>query len=78
MAKLRLFEVPPATPKDPRPSAVEVDGPIVIAASGEAAKTAAYALLRAHGYNVRSMNWGPDSNPTKPPVLIAYVAKKVA
>jgi hypothetical protein len=76
MSKLRVFQLPAPTKDDPRPVPKEWEEPITIAGDGDQAKKAAMTMLKESGFDVRSMNWGPDANPTKAPVLIAYVAKK--
>lgn len=73
--KLRIFEVSPATEANPRPAPFELEEASILA-DGDQAKKAAHAMLKDQSFFVRSLNWGPDPNPMKPPILIAYVSKK--
>ncbi len=75
MSTLRIYEVPAPTQANPRPDPVQLES-CVVAADGDAAKSAAKALLTDQGFDVRSINWGPGLKVDGPPDLIAYVSKK--
>ncbi len=73
----RVFVVPPATPAEPRPRAVEDDGaPIVVPGSDDAAKRQLRELLDGKNFRVRSLSWAPSRRPGQPAELIATVENK--
>lgn len=75
MATLHIYEVASATQATPRPEPRKLESATVLG-DGDRAKHAAKTMLEESGYLVRSLNWGPDPDPSKPHVLHAYVTKK--
>lgn len=71
---LRIFDVEPSTPANPRPQPVERAEGIAIEGAGDSAKRAARANLVMTGHHVRSLNWAPRI--AGGAELIAYVEKK--
>ncbi len=72
--KLRVFESDPLRSSDGKAAAARELPARSVPGDGDAAKSAAVALLKGEGRVMRSINWGP--NPQGGNDLIAYVAKK--
>lgn len=79
MATLHIYEVDRPTEAVPRPEPRKLEEVATVTADGDKAKRAAKTMLEESGWDVRSLNWGPDpSDVSKPHVLHAYVSKKGA
>ncbi len=75
MALARVFDVPPPPPgAKTAPAPIERKDRVDIPGRGDAAKQAARAFFSHGGYDVRSINWGPDQGGK--PELVVYLAKK--
>lgn len=75
MAQLNIYLLERPTKEEPRPEPKKLES-CTVAADGDKAKKAARVMLEESGYDIRTMSWGPDTDPSKPHVLHAYVMKK--